>query len=246
MATHNHTIRNARHDNGLTQENGQMVVFSMHGKTLALLLIAVICSISIVSATYTYTFVSSGFNDATNVTEACPDTAFTNGFRAVIMNRLVYNDTSDDTSEAHITFGNGTTIASDDIIELWMTNDSKIIVKVNIDGKGTETILSSTDAVFLDGADTISIWLDTNGLLNVGNGTDADAYVEDFAFGNLNMSVMGIRGTTDYTADSGYVSIRLTTSYGGDVSGSMMQWIPIIIEFAMLGMILGLLKKVTR
>lgn len=80
---------------------------------------------------------------------------------------------------------------------------------------------------------------------NYGNRTLQTKILDGFAFSEP-ISYLRVKGSDLNTAQGGYVQVNVNTGVSG-VSGSttniVMEFIPVIVTFAMLGMVLGLLKK---
>lgn len=86
-----------------------------------------------------------------------------------------------------------------------------------------------------------------DGKLSIGNSTDKDVLVSNYAYSNFELNYVQVSDGSavpkSLTSGNVYVSI----------DDSMLQtetlvyaWIPVIVTFAMLGVVLGLLKKVTK
>jgi len=203
--------------------------------------------VSVGYASEKYTFVSADINSGSSVPKSLGDNYYTDGFYAKILNLATYNDTDGSASQlsVHIKFVNQSSVESACMIELVMYNDTTLTVKAYIDGASGEVLYSNSGVDFLGKDDYLQVRLDSNGNLNVGNSSDRSAFVEDFGFGAFNCTYLVGIGSPACAVESGYVSVELGL-YGGDYTSSIMSWMPIIVEFAMLGMVLGMLKKFQR
>jgi len=90
----------------------------------------------------------------------------------------------------------------------------------------------------------IVVSLSNDGWLSVGTEDNSTSIIEDFALGDLEAQFVGATGITKL-ATAGYVTVEFGSAGFGttNYSATVTDWLPLIIQFAMLGMILGLLKK---
>lgn len=183
-----------------------------------------------------YTFLSGKFN-STSVTAKALNETYASGFKTLIDNNLVYNasEATNDPLSACVILAD-TATGSTNSVTLDMNNATALNVTVVIDGT-SEKIFSDNET-----ASTIHVSLSKSGSLNIGSTTDIDAYVDSFAFGScFNFTHILTNGTSTYTADSGYVSV--TTLTLGESAIDIESWIPALISIAMLGMVIGMMKK---
>lgn len=218
--------------------------FSLNKRTLLLALLSVAlvsASVSIAFADYHTSFVYNVFNDVTLRFEELDDT-YTD-FYAEIGMKLTFNDT---TESPHA-----------DVIFNASVLNKRIIVQYYDDGSETGAVVYQT------GDDVAQIatfdWVDNDnyttyvdlddGLLTVKHGLDSEGYsdavliVDEFSI-NFNMTYVGEQGVV-YCATAGFIQVDISTygGSGGSYMGAISAWLPTIVQFAMLGMVMGLVKK---
>lgn len=69
---------------------------------------------------------------------------------------------------------------------------------------------------------------------------DGEVLIADFGY-DTPVSHLVVCGGTDY-ATGGYMQVKCNVGVAG-IGASIMEWMPMIIQFAMLGCVLGILKK---
>lgn len=77
--------------------------------------------------------------------------------------------------------------------------------------------------------DRISVYTETDGYL-----------VKDFGF-NEDVNTIGVCGGTNYVSN-GYLQVLFNAGTGA-IGSTVMEWMPLVITFAMLGILLGIVKK---
>ncbi len=216
---------------------------------LTVTMLILLCSwISIAYAAYATSIIYSKFNSL-NWIDYELDQAYTSA-TIDIRNYLTYDETG---VWAKVAFTNQSTAedpTSDPqgIILIFSDDDTTFRVyymlgmsEVQI-GNGTFTDPSS-------GGNTIS----TTRIVLSGNKVDVYAHygtknqvkvVDGFSF-NEEFSVMRVKGTDLNTASNGYVQVNINVGTAG-VGAIVNVYIPVIVTIAMLGMVVGLLKKYAK
>lgn len=187
------------------------------------------------SMTFPYSQVNS-----TDATVKATDQDYTS-WRVKVYNGLTYNATSNtyciikmqNHTTTNMTFGIN--------VELWMWKSTAFQIW--------------TDALIVDESDFngLSAWDSSDPVvityrsshLFVGNLTDYDCYLANFYIADLTLRAVSSRGYNTTVATSGYVTAEVTssTSDPSTMNESIMSYMPIIIQFAMLGVVMGMLKK---
>ena len=88
--------------------------------------------------------------------------------------------------------------------------------------------------------DTINVIIKSNGDLIVKKGTTT--ILKDYNVGNFTMRALAANGAP-YTCINGYLTVKTGANAMDDEI--VVQWLPTIISLAMLGMVIGLLKKLS-
>ncbi len=209
--------------------------------TVALLAVLCIAIAAPVYASYTTSLMYTNFN-STSWTSYALDQDYT-ALTADVKVRLTYNVTG---SWAKVAFMNDTGDTPMGILLAFSDDDSTVTVyyvngatEVEIaTGTYTDTVNATTTRLVLSG-NKVSIYT------NYGNRTSQQTILSSFSF-NEPMSYLRVKGSDVNTASNGYVQVNVNTGASG-ISGSttdtVMQFVPVIVTFTMLGMILGLLKK---
>ena len=120
-----------------------------------------------------------------------------------------------------------------------ITNDLSIYVYDH-----SASALLITNPVFTYLTTPIVVSLSYDGWLSVGTEDNSTSIIEDFAVGDLTAKFIGATGIEN-ACTAGYVTVEFGSAGFGttNYSQTVTDWLPLIIQFAMLGMILGLLKK---
>jgi hypothetical protein len=71
-----------------------------------------------------------------------------------------------------------------------------------------------------------------------------------------NFTAVGFCGSGNWNVESGYLQVDVNEGWGGggvsasgstaDVTNIVLEWMPLIIVFMMLGLIMGIMKKMSR
>ncbi len=168
-------------------------------------------------------------------------------FTADIKNNLIYNVTG---TWAKVAFTNGTGDNPIGINVIFSDDDSTVKVYY-IDGT-TETEIASGN--FTDPSSASSGNVSTTRVVFSGGkvsvytnyGTRNSAKILDgFSFPDT-MTYLRVKGSDLHTVQDGYMQVNVnvgTAGASGNTTSIVMEFIPIIVVFAMMGMVLGLLKK---
>ncbi len=211
--------------------------------------LALLLSVSVAYASYATSIIYSKFN-STDWTDYELDQDYMSA-TIDIKNALTYNVTG---TWAKIAFTNQST-ANDStsdpqgIIIIFSDDDKTFKVyymlgmsEVQI-GNGTYTNPASggstlsTTRVILSG-NKVTVYA------NYGDKTNQAKAVDDFSF-NEEFSVMRVKGTDLNTASDGYVQVNVNVGTAG-TSTIINAWIPVIVTFALLSIVLGYLKKIGK
>lgn len=203
-------------------------------------IIALLLYIAPVLATYSTSFVYTAFNSETATYKALDTTYAT--WSAKLTNVLTYNATESGTATIRL---NSTATENSYIdacfnqdltCDIWWSDNGTSAVKI---GSGT---FVKSEAVYVS--------RDSKGYLDFGNSTDKDAFISNFVVGALTLEDIGGLGSAgvgdvQYVATTGYISVEIGISSTDptDMTASIMDWMPLVVQFAMLGMVMGMLKK---
>jgi hypothetical protein len=159
-------------------------------------------------------------------------------FTATITDKLLNGS---DMQWAKVAFMNSSTTATRQalILQFHMTANTYggTLTVLYCDG-----VLSEADVVLASGTYDINSTTVTlaNGLISVHTQTDGDL-VKDFGF-DEDVCVVGIEGGSNYVSN-GFLQVLFNAGTGA-IGNTVMEWMPLVITFAMLGVVLGIIKKV--
>lgn len=201
------------------------------------MLVAVLVGVPLarVSASTVYTWNYPIFNSETANFKALDDATTSIAFR--IVNCLVINATTEGGSGT-VSVANASTgtVYRFDIVFLTYEQGFEVILNMPDYVKILHDtwVENQTTYVKLESDGDLFVW------------TDDKTYIDDYNLGTFTMRYVSACGLTD-SFEAGYLSVRMGSSFGG---GSMMDsiggWLPIIVQFAMLGLVMGLIKKFGR
>lgn len=208
----------------------------MNKKTLLLTTIlatlVLMGTVSIAYCSFAHSFPYDKFNTASpTVTYKTLDQNYTT-WQIKITNQLIYNGTP--SIGATIRINSTTTdyflnvaLGSTGIVDLWLYDGSLYKIGSGTWTKGEVVVLSYR-----------------NSELNMGNSTDSDAFVDSYCVSNFTACYVGAFGQENCTL-SGYMTTEVASSFTdvSSMSDSVLQWMPLVIQFAMLSVVLGMLKK---
>ncbi len=80
---------------------------------------------------------------------------------------------------------------------------------------------------------------------NYGDRATQEKIVDGFSFAE-SISHIRVKGTHASTATDGYVQVDVNMGASGNVGAIVNAWFPVIVTFALLGVVLGLLKKYAK
>lgn len=205
---------------------------------VVLVLCVAFASVSQVRALWSTTFIYTQF---VLITTAVALDYSVSSWSFSIYNHLTYNATG--TPEAKIMFANAT---SDDREGVLLAMKSDLTTRVYYKVGGTDILLAEDTADYSTG-DYYEVSVQS-GLLSVyryENLTDSDvAVIEDFAF-SIDIGAVCAMGSSNYVATAGYVNVETSGGLGGasGMTGTLTTWLPIMLEFAIIGMIFGMIRK---
>jgi hypothetical protein len=183
-------------------------------------------------ASYSTSIIYTRFNTTSWYTEALDENYTSIGID--IIPYLTFNSTG--TPAAKVAFMNETVYVKGIIILFYKDNTEKVYLNDGIDeiqiATGTWTKGNITRVVL--GSQKITIYD------HYGDASETkilDGFSFDKAFANVR-----VKGATAYTATDGYIQVNVGGG-AGDMSSSMMTWMPAIVSIAMLSIVVGMLEK---
>lgn len=208
--------------------------------TLALLCIAIVAP---VYASYATSVMYSDFNTVDAWVDYALDKTYTS-LTADVKCHLTFNATG--TPWAKVYFANDTSGSSEGI-NILFGNDG-ITLKVYYIQEPNEVLIGTGTYTRTGNVSTTRVVFSGTKLdiyTNYGNKALQTKIVDAFSL-STPIADLRVRGNTAYVATDGYMQVNVNTGVSG-VSGSttdvVVQFIPVIVTFAMLGMVLGMLKK---
>lgn len=204
---------------------------------LLTLLLALCASIIPVYASCVRSISYTVFNSLT-LTAYKLDKNYTQGFYAKIINNLVYNTTTNKAAIARLHFGQSS--GSGAYVELSFWPNKELHVWYNDGSSSTEIGVSKWET-----GNLTQVYVTKDGVLSVRD-YKGNYAVKNYGIGAVTLYYVGGHGeVTAKICNSGYLTIEVSDygAYGGSATDVVMKWLPIIITFAMLGMVLGIVKK---
>jgi spermidine/putrescine-binding protein len=170
------------------------------------------------------------------------DKNYTKGFYAEIVNNLVYNTTTNKAAIVRLHFGESS--GSGAYLELSYWGNKELHIWYN---DGTSSI--EIGVSYWESGNTTKVYVSEDGVLSVKD-YKGNYAVKNYGIGAVTLYYVGGHGeTTAKIANSGYVTVEVSDyASSGDASGAtetVLTWLPLIITFAMLGVVLGMIKKFT-
>jgi len=145
-------------------------------------------------------------------------------------NQTSDNDATSDPSGIILVFNDAGTVTA-----YYMVGATEVEI-----GTGTYTDQANiTSARLVLSGGKVSIYAD------YGNRATQQTLVNGFSFSE-GINTLRVKGTNETTTTGGYAQVDVNVGavgIGGNIIDTMSAYIPIIVLFAMLGMVLGLLKK---
>lgn len=191
---------------------------------------ALLCSLLVASvrAGEGYSTLFATFNSA-SFTDITLDEIYEGSFSADISNKLTqYSDKC-----AVLQFSNQT--GSCEALQLQMFG-SKVVDFLYV-AQASNIKIGTTTLATLN--DTISLRISGSQLdITVGD----TIVVEDF-YCNFNVSVYSAKGASTNVTTDGFMQVEIGGGLGGSMMNSITDYLPMILEFSMLGMIVGLIAK---
>lgn len=212
-------------------------------KILTLSMLLLFLLISCVSASTTITIPYDKFN-TTSITYYQTDKTYTM-FEAKITPSVAYN-TSNNNAVIVLALTNANNESRDGILLKIFQSLAQVFIMTNSSYASNKIAEIGGDVGWKSAiGDT---WLITycDGKLSIGNSTDKEALIGNYALGDFALNYIQ---ASDGSAVSGSV---ISGSVYVEIDDSMLQtqtlvyaWIPVIVTFAMLGMVLALVKKLS-
>jgi hypothetical protein len=206
---------------------------------LALLLVAIAAP---VYASYATSIMYTKFNLPNAWQDIALDQTYTH-LTADIKVHLTFNVSG---TWAKIYFANDTSGSSEGINLLF--GDDGVTLKVYYVQEPSEVLIATGTYTLTGNVSTTRVVFSGTKLdvyTNYGNRTLQTKIVDGFSL-STPIADLRVRGTSTGTVQNGYVQVNVNTGVSG-VSGSttdiVIQFVPVIVVFAMLGMVLGMLKK---
>jgi len=212
-------------------------------KILTLSMLLLFLLISCVSASTTITIPYDKFN-TTSITYYQTDKTYTM-FEAKITPSVTFN-TSNTNAVIVLALTNANNESRDGIVFKIFSSLAQVFIM-------TDSVYSDSKIAEIGGdvgwknaiGDT---WLITyvNGKLSIGNSTDKDALIGNYALGDFTLNYIQASdgSATPQSVTSGSVYITIDDSML-QTQTLVYAWIPVIVTFAMLGMVLALVKKLS-
>jgi spermidine/putrescine-binding protein len=178
------------------------------------------------------------FNSETFTSYAL-DQNYTKGFYAKVTNKLVYNTTTNKAGIIRFHFDSNPASGSYLELSFWANKELHIWFS---DGTSNIEIGAST----WESGNLTKVYVSKDGVLSIIN-YQGNYVVKNYGIGSQTLYYIGGHGeSTASICTSGYVTIEINDySASGDygVTQSVIVWLPLIITFAMLGLVLGMIKK---
>lgn len=211
--------------------------------TLAIILSLVLAAVPAVFASEVRTIPYQYFNN--QMTFFKLNYNYTNAWTVYITNYLTYNTTT--AGKANLRLHPANTSVYKCAIELNFDYDGDLFVYYADDAG---TIVGIGSGKWVSG-EAVVVSVSADGIINVGNKTDKDYIVKNYGAGSsaIDLYYVGAAsdtGTAKSIATAGYINIEVYGSATGttDISSLVMVWIPVIVTFVMLGVVLGFVKKI--
>ncbi len=217
------------------------------------LTLSLVLMIGVVSATFKHSFTYLEFNTGSTTWKESDETR--TSWSIEILNNLEYN-TTEALPVAKVLFSNSTNATTSLPLHFntWYTDSGstwafevRLATKVN-PGADDYAKLVTVEKLEYGEDGVVCLSLDSDGEFNVGNSTDADAYLEKYSLGAFDISYIGRVGSFSENgtcALSGYISVEVD-DYVVSTSQSLMSVMPTLVSFACFGIALGFVSKVMR
>lgn len=209
-----------------------------------LVLLAFSFVVGAANAVYVKSIPYNAFNKLSPITFYQVDKNYTTSWQVKIVNNLVYNVTTPNANAFALVRLQPSTAGDSPYVELSFIKGGTLLVTYSYDG--TSDIQAATGTWYA--GKPVVVTLDSNGYLDVNVYDNNDKLVEvlkDFTYGNLTLQYVGAHGG-QYTATAGYVQVEVSSGPAGDVAPIINMWIPVIVSFAMLAVVLGFIEKVSK
>jgi len=224
-------------------------------KRLLAILLMLILSIGYVSATFAYSFVYSEFNKETATWKTVDKTR--DAWKITIDNYLTYSGVSG--AHAKLRFSNATTNSTFPFDfnchkygEKW---GFEIWIATKVDPTSDDWAkIGGYDGV--DFGEPVYLTLDSDGYLDVGNKTDLDVYVSDYALGKFDLTYVGaLGGGVNFTAGekvatAGYITVEISDppiALGLEATVDILfAVIPVIFTVAVIGLVIKMFKELSK
>lgn len=201
---------------------------------LTLCLMIALSPLAIAGTTYTWTYVF--FNDEVPDYRDLDDA--TDSISLVFYNHLTFNET---TSEAKACIGvcNGSSGTIYRVELLWLKYENNFEVVLNM----PDYIKIATGSWTVNGTMCFSINKAGDLLVyEIASDKTKTIIIDDYNIGTFTTRSLSATGIANST-ESGYMSVELKLLGGGlDIS----EWMPVIMSLAMLGIVIGFVKKMSK
>lgn len=221
-----------------------------HKLILSILTLTLILSFPLVSGTFSYSFTYLEFNSGATVWKSSDETR--TSWKIEIQNSLTYN-TSETLPVAKILFGNSTnaTTCLPMHFNTWYADSGstwsfevRLATKVN-PSADDYALLKKVEKLPYGEDGKVFLRLDTNGDFNVGNETDEDVYLDEYAMGSFDISYIGRVGSFSENgscATAGYISVILS-DYSVSMTSTLNDLVVPILNLTMLGIAITFVRK---
>jgi len=196
-------------------------------------------SVSIAYASYVNSIMYTKFN----LPDAWQDYALDQRYTyltADIKNHLTFNVTG---TWAKVYFANDTSGSSEGVNLLF--GDDGVTLKVYYVQEPSEVLIGTGTYTLTGNVSTTRVVFSGNKVdvySNFGNRALQTKIVDGFSL-NQTVADLRVRGTSSNTVEDGYMQVSINTGTVSSMTGTVTAFVPLIVTFAMLGMVLGLLKK---
>ncbi|MEM2099604.1 MAG: hypothetical protein QXU99_07715 [Candidatus Bathyarchaeia archaeon] len=201
----------------------------------AITLVLLLCTATTVYASYATSILYIKFND-----EIWKNYQLDKQYTTVtidVKNYLTYNATTGGDPSAKVAFTNDTGDTPEGIQLLFKKSGTLEVWKIEglteVKLASSKWDVSDITRITLSGQ-KLSVWASYN--------TNKTAILKDFSYGNY-FEYLRVKGGGSYIATDGYVQVNVNSGAAG-TSAIINQWIPIIVTFVCLSIVLAYVKKI--
>jgi len=172
------------------------------------------------------------------------DKAYTS-FTVTIINQLVYNESAGDTDFAQISLSNSSDYSTQKSIDIKFFKDGTFQVWLSSCGSCYQIGYGSWSS-----DEPLVVSLDSSNILNVGNSTHPDAYMEDFGIGVWEgglkyIGAYGSQADASNVVTGGYVTVEVNP-YQYQATSLIEQITPILVLAISLSIVGAVIGKITK